>query len=70
MSRALVVDYLRRNSTYLGGNPPKRPPPWPKPNVRPSGMAMLPRTATADQPHCDGLFDAAYEGFYSNTKTG
>ena len=69
-SKATLVDFLRRNSTHEGANPQKRPPPWPKPNVRPSGMAILSRAATADQPHRDGLFDAAYKGFYSNTKTG
>jgi hypothetical protein len=37
-----------------------------EPNARPSRMAMVSRAATANQPHRDGLLDAAYEGFYSN----
>jgi hypothetical protein len=37
-----------------------------EPNVRPSRMAMVSRAAATNQPHRDGLLDAAYKGFYSN----
>lgn len=68
MSDVTLVDFLCRNSTHDGADPQKRPPPW-QPNARPSSMAMVSRAARAWQPCHDGLFDVAYEGFFSNTLT-
>jgi hypothetical protein len=48
----------------------KRDPTMAKPNSRPSGMDIIVSTAAPRQPHRDGLVDAAYEGFFSNTQTG
>jgi len=41
-----------------------------EPNARPSGMAMVSAATRLWQPHRNGLLDAAYKGFDSNTSNG
>ena len=60
------------NDTSIGcdkGNPLKLLPTMAKPNTRPS-MAMVSKATCPRQPLSDGLVDAAYEGFDSNTLHG